>query len=315
MLQLDPVLLKSVILLFPVIAAGIAFIIERPGYYQRVGLLLALLFTIPYLFLLNILAEFAGWWIYHDSANTWHGIPVEVILGWSVFWGILLPWICRTISVYFTIAIALALDLWLMPEMPGLFVLGESWLIGEFIGLLLILLPSLVIFKLTTNRQQVLTRALIQSVIWGGWTVFLIPEIALQLEGKSLFDLFNMNAGRVMLFLAGMSVSMLIGYSALYEFAMTGKGTPIPFDPPKRLVTSGIYSVVANPLQISTLLMMTCIMLTYQGYIMLLPIISLILYSEIFVRWHHSIDIEKRFDSAWIEYRRNVRNWIPVGVF
>lgn len=315
MLQLDPVLLKSVILLFPVIAAGIAFIIERPGYYQRVGLLLALLFTIPYLFLLNILAEFAGWWIYHDSANTWHGIPVEVILGWSVLWGILLPWICRTISVYFTIAIALALDLWLMPEMPGLFVLGEWWLIGEFIGLLLILLPSLVIFKLTTNRQQVLTRALIQSVIWGGWTVFLIPEIALQLEGKSLFDLFNMNAGRVMLFLAGMSVSMLIGYSALYEFAITGKGTPIPFDPPKRLVTSGIYSVVANPLQISTLLMMTCIMLTYQGYIMLLPIISLILYSEIFVRWHHSIDIEKRFDSAWIEYRRNVRNWIPVGVF
>lgn len=310
--HLDPVLLKSVILLLPLLATGIAFMIKLPDYFQRVGLLLALLFNIPYLFLLNALAAEVGWWVYQESSNAWRGIPIEVILGWSLFWGVFLPWTFRSVNMIFTILAALAIDVWIMPQMASLFILGDSWLIGEFIGLSLVLLPSLLIFKLTWRRERVLLRAFIQSVIWGGWIVFLIPELALQRDGNSMLDLFDMGALRVLLFLAGMAVSMLIGYLALYEFAIKGLGTPIPFDPPQRLVTSGIYSVVANPLQISTTLMFICIMFTYQKYIMILPIISLIIYTELFVKWHHSIDIEKRFGTAWLEYRSNVRNWLPL---
>ncbi len=315
MQHLDPVLLKSAILLLPFVATGIALAVDRPDYFQRVGLLLALLLNIPYLFLLNIFAKKTGWWVYLESANEWHGTPIEIVLGWAIFWGVFLPWVFRSSNVLFTIAIALAMDLWLMPELSGLFVLGEYWLLGEFSALVLVLLPSLLIFKLTWKRQHVLARAFIQSLIWGGWIVFLIPEIVLQLEGKSLFDLFTMETSRILLFLSGMAVSMLIGYLALYEFATAGSGTPIPFDPPQKLVSSGVYSVVANPLQISTLGMFICIMFAYESYIILLPIAGLILYSEIFVRWHHSIDIEIRFDNAWREYRSRVRNWIPVGIF
>lgn len=312
MQHLDPVLLKSVILLLPMVATGIAFIIKQPDYFQRVGLLLALLFNIPYLFLLNALAAKAGWWIYQESSNNWRGIPIEVILGWSVFWGVFLPWMFRSVNITFTVLAGLAIDLWFMPHMSSLFTLSDSWLIGELFCCLLVLLPSLLIFKLTWKRKHVLTRAFIQSLIWGGWIVFLIPEIVLQRDHSSMFDIFDMQPIRVILFLTGMAISMLIGYLALYEFAIRGLGTPIPFDPPQRLVTSGIYSVVANPLQISTTLMFICIMFAYQEYIMLLPIISMIIYTKIFVKWHHSIDIEKRFGTSWIEYRSNVRNWLPV---
>lgn len=315
MQHLDPVLLKSAILLLPFVATGIALTVNRPNYFQRVGLLLALLLNVPYLFLLNILAKQTGWWVYLETANEWHSTPIEIVLGWSILWGVFLPWVFRSVNVLFTITIALIIDLWLMPELSGLFILGEFWLIGELSALLFVLLPSLLIFKLTWKRQQVLARAFIQSLIWGGWIVFLVPEIVLQLEGKSLFDLFNMETSRILLFLSGMAVSMLIGYLALYEFATAGAGTPIPFDPPQKLVTSGIYSVVANPLQISTLGMFICILFAYECYTILLPITGLILYSEIFVRWHHSIDIEIRFDNAWREYRSRVRNWVPVGIF
>ena len=141
--------------------------------------------------------------------------------------------------------------------------------------------------------------------------MFLIPAVALQLEGKDIFDFFSMELITAILFLVGMAISMLIGYLALFEFARTGEGTPIPFDPPGKLVVTGVYTVVANPLQLSTLMMLTCIMIAYKSYVMLLPIAILILYSEIFVRWHHSVDIEKRFGAEWVQYRASVRNWIP----
>ena len=46
------------------------------------------------------------------------------------------------------------------------------------------------------------------------------------------------------------------GISAAFEFAERGGGTPIPFDPPRRLVTSGIYRYCANPMQVSCTVVM-----------------------------------------------------------
>jgi len=40
------------------------------------------------------------------------------------------------------------------------------------------------------------------------------------------------------------------------EFARRGGGTPYPWDPPDRLVTSGPYAYVRNPMQLSTTLIM-----------------------------------------------------------
>ena len=311
MQPLDPVLLKSLILLLPLVATGIAFMIGRPGYYQSVGLMLGFLLNIPYLFLVNILAEHMGWWVYQESSNAWYGIPVEIILGWSIFWGVFLPWVFRFVPVYLSVGMAMFFDLLLMPQMTGLFTLGGAWLVGEVVCLVVVLLPSMVVFQLTAHRKFVVIRALIQSLIWGGWIVFLLPAVALQVEGIDIFAFFHMHPVRIALFLSGLAVSMFIGYLALFEFAIRGGGTPIPFDPPKKLVVTGIYSVVANPLQVSTLLMMVCILIAYKSYLMLLPIIMLILYSEIFVRWHHSVDIKKRFGAEWTEYRSSVNHWIP----
>jgi protein-S-isoprenylcysteine O-methyltransferase Ste14 len=36
--------------------------------------------------------------------------------------------------------------------------------------------------------------------------------------------------------------------TAFWGFAVRGKGTPAPIDPPKRLVMEGLYAVVRNPM-------------------------------------------------------------------
>ena len=46
----------------------------------------------------------------------------------------------------------------------------------------------------------------------------------------------------------------MLGLSAVQEFVTRGRGTPIPFDPPRHIVTTGVYAYVANPMQLSAVL-------------------------------------------------------------
>jgi protein-S-isoprenylcysteine O-methyltransferase Ste14 len=48
------------------------------------------------------------------------------------------------------------------------------------------------------------------------------------------------------------TIILLMASAALGEFAVRGGGTPYPWDPPPRLVTTGPYAYLANPMQVST---------------------------------------------------------------
>ncbi|MFT7562078.1 MAG: hypothetical protein ACI93R_004012, partial [Flavobacteriales bacterium] len=233
----DSELLRAAVLLLPVIGIGVAFLIKRPTFFEAVGMMLGILLNVAYVLLFNILAEAMGWWVYLPTDNAYYGIPIDIILGWSFFWGGFLPYVFRSRNSVIPIACALMIDLWLMPVMTSVFTLGEYWLLGEVLLLLTCLLPSLLIFQYTANRKHVMVRAFIQSFIWGGWIVFIVPSIALFMEGKNIFSFFDMAYINASAFLTGLCVSFIVGYAALIEFARVGGGTPIPFDPPKTLVT------------------------------------------------------------------------------
>jgi len=249
-MEISNIVLLSIILLLPLMGLGLTFLINKPRYFDMVGLMLGVLLNIPYIFLLNIGAEHIGWWTFHPSENSFYNIPIELAIGWAFFWGALMPYLFKGLPIIVPIIIVVLIDLWLMPQMDGLFKLEDHWFIGDMIMVVACLIPSLLIFKLTYERRAILLRALIQSYIWGGWFVFLIPAITLYFEGIDIFSIFEWSLVRVLIFIAAMGMSMAIGYAALWEFATKGKGTPIPFDPPKNLVTTGIYAYVANQLQI-----------------------------------------------------------------
>jgi hypothetical protein len=105
-------------------------------------------------------------------------------------------------------------------------------------------------------------------------------------------------------------IPAIMGLSAVQEFVQRGGGTPIPYDAPRRLVTSGPYAYVANPMQLSM-----AIVLTIWGFIIGEPWVSLggpmaFVYSAGIAAWDESSDLTGRFGEAWKEYRRHVRPWI-----
>jgi protein-S-isoprenylcysteine O-methyltransferase Ste14 len=101
------------------------------------------------------------------------------------------------------------------------------------------------------------------------------------------------------------------GLSAVQEFVERGQGTPIPFDPPRRLVTTGIYAYVANPMQLSSALtLLAWGALLHSVWVAGAAVMALI-YAAGFAAWDEERDLAARFGDRWLTYRRHVHNWWP----
>ena len=51
-----------------------------------------------------------------------------------------------------------------------------------------------------------------------------------------------------------MIVGLVIGGTCIFDFAVVGRGTPAPFDPPRFLVKNLLYRHVRNPMYIGAIL-------------------------------------------------------------
>ncbi len=108
---------------------------------------------------------------------------------------------------------------------------------------------------------------------------------------------------------------VLLGVASLVEsilrFALVGLGTPAPVAPPTRLVVSGQYRLVRNPMYVAVLA-------TVLGQALLLGSIALLRYAvvlwvffEAFVLLYEEPALRARFGASYDTYRRNVRRWWP----
>jgi hypothetical protein len=99
--------------------------------------------------------------------------------------------------------------------------------------------------------------------------------------------------------------------AAVHEFATRGGGTPLPYDPPARLVRSGPYAYVANPMQLSAALVLAAWgALTGHPWVIAVGAMSAV-YSAGIAGWDEGEDMRRRFGEPWAAYRRGVRAWLP----
>src|SRR5271165_2687246 len=92
------------------------------------------------------------------------------------------------------------------------------------------------------------------------------------------------------------------GVSAVQEFAQRGNGTPIPYDPPKQLVVSGLYRYLSNPMQFSCTLVMTAWGCVLRNPWLAAGGIMSFLYSLGLAAWDEGEDMRVRFGKPWEEY-------------
>jgi protein-S-isoprenylcysteine O-methyltransferase Ste14 len=112
------------------------------------------------------------------------------------------------------------------------------------------------------------------------------------------------------------AVPLIAAGAALYawcvwNFAAVGDGTPGLWDAPARVVATGPYRWVRNPIYLAALfvvlgeawLFMSLAVLAYAGV--------MAIFFHLFVTGYEERRLARRFGGAYLEYRHTVPRWIP----
>lgn len=98
---------------------------------------------------------------------------------------------------------------------------------------------------------------------------------------------------------------------AFWGFAVRGKGTPLPLDPPKKLVVEGPYRVVRNPMYwgvgsvvLGEAAIFHSVALTELAAVFAAGVI-------VFVVVFEESELRRKFGSEYEEYCRRVPRWLP----
>lgn len=302
---------RGVILLLPFLIAGAAILIVQPPKRMLAGVFLASLWNLVMLIPANLLAVYMGWWAFHGHKHLLLNLPFDVLLGWSVWWGSALFLLFKGKHIFLALVAALWIDLLAMPRLTPLVMLGNDWLWGEALVLATCFIPGWLIASTTTRDIHVGWRAAAQAAITGMLLFIILPAALLEYSNRSLWEIAQQPPWQISIIFNALLLPIILGLAGNQEFAERGYGTPIPFDPPKRLVVTGPYAYVANPMQISIFLSLIILGIAYQSVFVAAAAIIAVIYCLGVVRWHHTIDMEPRFGEKWLEYRSHVRDWLP----
>ena len=134
--------------------------------------------------------------------------------------------------------------------------------------------------------------------------------VPMRLLGQSLatvdgFDIVFV-AG-VFVFLSGLAITSW----CMVEFALRGRGTPAPFDPPRFLVTGALYTRVRNPMYCGFVLMLlgeSIVLRSVQVFGLVFAFWTL---CHIFVIAYEEPSLRRRFGASYEDYCRAVPRWVP----
>lgn len=97
----------------------------------------------------------------------------------------------------------------------------------------------------------------------------------------------------------------------LWDFAVTGRGTPAPIDAPKRLVITGLYRHVRNPMYIGVLCIILGWAILYKSYAVLqYAILIWVLFQGVVILVEEP-SLRRQFDTSYKDYCKKVKRWIP----
>ena len=149
-------------------------------------------------------------------------------------------------------------------------------------------------------------RTLIFTIIVPGFWTVLVPYwvvgrgARLELRGVAVAGWLLVTAG-VALYLT----------CAFWGFALRGKGTPAPIDPPKKLVAEGPYAIVRNPMYWSVLGVMLGEALAFRSVALAEIGCVFFAFTALFVIVYEEPVLRHKFGAEYEAYCRRVPRWIP----
>lgn len=169
------------------------------------------------------------------------------------------------------------------------------------------MIPALRLGYWTASDRRVYARSILQALMWCALLLWLLPATAMaHISGN-----WNMLRTQPPLLYLPLLFPAALMVQALYVFARYGNGTGFPYDPPKRLVTQGIYAYVSNPMQIAIVFVMGWwgVLLGNETVVICSPF-ALLLFLVFKDVCNGSSNVCGK-DPAFVAYQRAVPRWWP----
>jgi protein-S-isoprenylcysteine O-methyltransferase Ste14 len=111
----------------------------------------------------------------------------------------------------------------------------------------------------------------------------------------------------VLLFAAGVAVWLW----CLDVFSRRGRGTPFPLDAPSKLVTTGPFAIVRNPIMVAEVAVIWAEALYFSSVGILLYAGLVTVASHLLVLRVEEPELRQRFGADYEDYCRRVPRWLP----
>jgi|SRR5580700_2324908 protein-S-isoprenylcysteine O-methyltransferase Ste14 len=104
-----------------------------------------------------------------------------------------------------------------------------------------------------------------------------------------------------------------VALKCVWDFGWTGHGTPAPFAPPRRLVVTGFYRYVRNPMYVgfATGWIGLWVVFGHPDPLAIAAVVAVALGVHLFVVFYEEPTLRRMFGADYETYLRNVRRWWP----
>ena len=107
------------------------------------------------------------------------------------------------------------------------------------------------------------------------------------------------------------AIGLLIYAWTAFDFAWTGRGTPAPIDPPRRLVVRGLYRYVRNPMYVGVLLVIMGEGLMRRSWQTIEYAFAVAFMFGALVLGLEEPLLRSQFGTAYSNYCAQVPRWLP----
>jgi protein-S-isoprenylcysteine O-methyltransferase Ste14 len=163
----------------------------------------------------------------------------------------------------------------------------------------------------SSNRESttfVLIRAITYATLFIGFLLVFLPARLLSWSG--ITRPVSIGPAQIAGVVVGASGAVLALW-CIATFVVIGRGTPAPFDPPRRLVVVGPYRWVRNPMYIGAALALAGAALFYESWALLGYCAGFLFVMYLFVVVHEEPALRATFGDVYVRYCERVGRWLP----
>ncbi len=167
------------------------------------------------------------------------------------------------------------------------------------------------LYRIATTKNKLKIIAIPVGIIfWFGLSVVFVLA-SLWLDGLLPVHLLLPSPTNLFLSVPLLVIGSSLSLWTVYNFSKA-RGSPVPLNPPKKLLTTGVYSQIRNPMLLGWIIMLFGVGLLLNSISLIFIFTPLfILVNVLYLKFIEEKEMEKKFGEQYLKYKESVPMFMP----